>query len=167
MPEAGLKDDSQSFSLVLRSVQPEDEDFLQQVYAEHRKDELDQVSWDDEQRQTFLSQQFHAQLRHYSSHYPHGSHDIIVSGTTPIGRIYVDRGEEEIRLLDISLLIQYRCRGIGSVLMQNLLDEADRHKKPVRFYVYNMNRAVRFYERLGFQSIEDTGVHYFMERLPD
>lgn len=158
-------DDAQSFSPTLRSVQPADEHFLLDVYADHRKEELDQASWNAEQRQTFLSQQFHAQIHHYRSHYPQGNHDIILFDTTPIGRIYIDRGDEEIRLLDISLLSEYRNRGVGTVLMRNLLDETDRVAKPVRLYVYKMNQAVRFYERLGFQCVEDTGVHYFMERL--
>jgi GNAT superfamily N-acetyltransferase len=158
-------DDAQSLSLILRSVQPDDEPFLLDVYADHRKEELDQASWNAEQRQSFISQQFHAQLQHYRSHYPQGSHDIILFDTAPIGRIYIDRGDEEIRLLDISLLSKYRNKGFGAVLMRNLLDEADRLGKPVRLYVYKMNQAVRFYERLGFQCVEDTGVHYFMERL--
>ena len=156
----------QSSCLTLRSVLSADEGFLLEVYADHRKKELEQVSWNEVQEKAFLAQQFHAQLQHYSTHYPHGEHDIILFNTTPIGRMYIDRGEEEIRLLDISLLNEYRNRGIGSILMRNLLDEADRFGKPVRLYVYKMNSAVRFYQRFGFQYVEDTGVHYFMEWLP-
>lgn len=160
-------DNGRAAALSLRRVQPEDEQFLLELYGDHRREELDQASWKEEERRTFLCQQFQAQLQHYRTHYPQGEHHLILAGSTAIGRIYVDWGGSEIRLLDISLLSKYRNRGIGTVLMRGLLAEADRKQKPIRLYVYTMNRALRFYERLGFKCIEDTGVHNFMERCAD
>ena len=124
------------------------------------------VPWNAEERYEFIKMQFNAQQSHYQTHYPEADHDIIIQSGRPIGRLYVARLENEIRLLDITLLGQYRNQEIGSQLMLDLWQEAKAAKLPMRFYVAKGNRAVIFYQRLGFKITRDEEVYIFMEQDP-
>ena len=85
----------------------------------------------------------------------------------PIGRLYIDRSEDEIRLIDIALLPEHRGKGIGGSLMRQTLDEARLAGKPVRIHVEHNNPARRLYDRLGFRPVEDQGVYDLLEWRPE
>lgn len=149
-----------------RPVTLEDQEFLFQVYASTRDEELAPLGWDHAQREAFLEMQFTAQHGSYTSEFVDADFDIILLDDQPIGRLYVDRREDEIRLIDIALLPEHRNAGIGTALVRDLLEEAERSVKPVRLHVEVYNRARRLYQRLGFRTISDKGVYLFMEWLP-
>ena len=107
-----------------------------------------------------------AQRRHYQMAYPDAEHRIILFEANPAGRTLVSRTEQEILLVDIALLPEYRGRGIGEALIRELIDEATAKAVPVKLHVEKHNRAARLYDRLGFTVIGDTGVYYEMERRP-
>ena len=111
----------------------------------------------------FLTQQFTAQHQHYQTHYPDANFDVIMLDEQPIGRLYVARWENEIRLIDIALLPEYRHAGIGSHLLQEVMTEAAEVSKPLRMHVEKFNPALQLYKRLGFSTIDDRGVYWFME----
>ena len=68
-----------------------------------------------------------------------------------VGRLDVDFGDEEIFLLLIELLPTHQGRGIGSRLIQQLLDQAAVEGKPLALNVLEVNpRAYALYRRLGF-----------------
>ena len=149
--------------VTLRSVCVDDEAFLLQVYAGSRLDELSAASWDDSQREAFLKLQFAAQQHHYQSHFPDAEHRVILMGDRPIGRVYVARRTDELRILDIALLPEHRNCGIGSSIIKELLSEASKAGKPVRIYVESFNPSLRLFERLGFSPVQDIGTHLLME----
>src|SRR5947207_13643725 len=95
----------------LRPVSAADEDFILQVYASTREQELAQVPWSAEQKEAFVRMQYGAQKQHYAAEFPRASHDVIYAGETPVGRIYVDRGEDVMHILDVTLLPQHRGQG--------------------------------------------------------
>ena len=88
---------------------------------------------------------------------------MILEDAHPIGRLYVDRRPDEIRLIDIALLPSHRGRGIGSELTGGLLAEADRADLPLRLHVEADNPARRLYQRLGFREVADHGVYRLFE----
>lgn len=149
--------------VTLRSVCPEDETFLLQVYASTRVDELALAAWDDSHREAFLRLQFAAQQQHYQTHFPEGDHQLILVGDRPIGRIYVASTADEIRILDIALLPEHRNSGIGSSMIKKIVSEASKAGKPVRIYVESFNPSLRLFERLGFSSVQDIGTHRLLE----
>jgi ribosomal protein S18 acetylase RimI-like enzyme len=149
--------------LGFRPIAPADEEFLYRVYASTREEELAPVPWDDEQKEAFLRMQFAAQHSHYQEHYADARFEIVLAGEQPIGRLYVDRREDELRIIDIALLPEHRGRGIGGRLMRPLLEEAAAGGLPVRIHVERENPAMRLYERLGFRQTGDTGVYLLME----
>src|SRR3954471_13752764 len=98
-------------TVTLRPITPQDEEFLLQVYASARAEELAQVPWSDAQREAFLRAQLAAQHAHYKQHNPVATHDLILMDDEAIGRLYVARREQEIRILDITILPAHRSRG--------------------------------------------------------
>jgi ribosomal protein S18 acetylase RimI-like enzyme len=147
-------------------VRDGDEELLFAVYAGTRAEELAQVDWDDTQKESFLRMQFAAQSQHYSSHYPGAEFQIIVLHEEAVGRLYVHRRPDEIRVMDIALLPAFRGRGVGTMLMHELLAEGDRSRCSVSIHVEFFNPARRWYERLGFKPVASNGVYQLMERLP-
>lgn len=148
----------------LRKVRDEDHNFLLELFASTREKELAMVPWSDEQKKIFITQQHNAQHTHYMQSYTNGSFDIIEDDETPVGRLYVDRGAEDIRIIDISLLPSHRNRGIGTHYLSTLLTESEKSGKPVTIHVEKENPARSLYERLGFQIKDDLGVYLFLER---
>ena len=149
-----------------RPMELGDEEFLFLVYASTRAEELAAVPWDAAQKEAFLRMQFRAQHTHYLSHYPEASYAVLFLAGQPAGRLYLDRRDEELRILDIALLPEHRNRGIGTALIREVMDEAASAGKPVRLHVESFNPAYRLYTRLGFTPISDTGVYTLMEWRP-
>jgi ribosomal protein S18 acetylase RimI-like enzyme len=149
--------------IILRPAGPEDEQFLYQVYASTRAEEMARVPWEPAQQEAFLRMQFDAQLQHYRTHNPEASHDLILRDGVPIGRLYVARREREIRILDITLLPDFRHQGIGTPLIKELMVEAAGAGQPLTIYVESFNPSLRLFERLGFKKIEDDGINRLME----
>jgi len=152
--------------ITLRPITPEDQGFLYQVYASTREEELAPLGWDEAQQEAFLEMQFRAQHTFYQGQFRGAQFDIVLLNKEPIGRLYVDRREDEIRIVDIALLPAHRNRGIGSALLRDILAEGQRDGLPVRIHVEYFNRALHLYERLGFRQISETGVYYLMEWSP-
>jgi GNAT superfamily N-acetyltransferase len=153
-------------TIELRPVEAVDEELLFRVYASTRVEELAVVPWDDGQKDAFLRAQFDAQDRWYREHYVGASYDVVLVDGEPCGRLYVYRGDAEIRIVDIALLPTQRGNGVGSALLRELLAEADAAGKPVTIHVERFNPALRLYERLGFFVAEDKGVYLLLERTP-
>jgi len=145
----------------------EDTPFLYRLYASTRAGEMALIAWDDAQARAFLSMQFDAQSRYYAVQYPHASFDIVELAGDPIGRLYVDRGEQEIRVIDISLLPEFRGQDIGGTLMRGVLGEARANGKRVSIHVEQSNPAKRLYQRLGFLTISENGIYHLMEWTAD
>ena len=151
----------------LRRVTDADNEFLVAVYASSRAAELAQVDWDESQKDAFVRWQYERQKEEYDARYPDARYDIILLDGVPAGRIWVGTSETEIRLLDIALLPDFQNRGIGTQLLGELIDEATRTNKALRHMVFVLNdNAYRFYERLGFETIEDLGGYKHMEWKP-
>jgi GNAT superfamily N-acetyltransferase len=150
-------------SITLRPIQPEDMAFLYEVYASTRQEEMAMVEWDEAQQTAFLQMQFAAQHQYYQENYTDAVFLVILLDNRPVGRLYVARWAEEIRLMDVALLPAYRGAGIGSGLLRALMAEATQAGKPLRIHVEKQNPALRLYERLGFRPIVDRGVYWFLE----
>ncbi len=150
----------------LRPITDHDREFLRALYASTRAAELAPVPWPDEVKAAFLAEQFGFQDAHYRAHFPRADLLLVMYEGAAIGRIYVDRSESDISLIDIALLPAYQRRGIGSALLAELLDEADARPRAISLHVEPNNPAYRLYARLGFALIENRGVYDFLRRAP-
>ncbi len=150
-------------NLSLRQTESADEAFLETVYADTRRDELAIFNWRREQENAFFKMQFEMQTRAYRMQFPDAFYYIVEITKKPVGRLIVEHGEREIKLIDISLLAEFRNRGIGAVIIENLKAEAAAGGKSLFLRVLKTNMsAKRFYERLGFAVIENADLHFAM-----
>jgi ribosomal protein S18 acetylase RimI-like enzyme len=151
------------FGLSFRPCTDADLPFLMEVYASTRREEVAQTGWPEATQRAFLASQFEAQHRYYRMAYTQAEWLVIERDGEPIGRLYVDERERELRIVDIALLPGSRGKGLGAAL---LLDIIASTPKIVSIHVEMNNPAMGLYRRLGFTEIEQQGVYFLMERPP-
>jgi ribosomal protein S18 acetylase RimI-like enzyme len=151
-----------SADVVLRPATEGDEPFLYRVFQTTRERELEMLA--PHYREILARHQYNAQRTHYHAYFPDSRHDIILHGSEAIGRLWVDRRPDHILILDIAIVPEARSKGIGTLLLQELIEEAARECKVLRIHVEQFNPALRLYQRLGFQTKETNGVYFLMER---
>jgi ribosomal protein S18 acetylase RimI-like enzyme len=150
----------------LRPVADDDRAFLVELYGSVREEELAPLQWDDATTSAFIEQQFSAQDAHYRANYPGATLDVIEVDGSPAGRLYVHRGADDIRIMDIALTPAFRGRGIGTALLGDLIEEADASGRKLSIHVELNNPARRLYQRLGFLPAGEHGVYVLLERPP-
>jgi ribosomal protein S18 acetylase RimI-like enzyme len=138
------------------------------VYASTRAGELAQLPWSEAEKRVFLAMQFDAQDRDYRGRFPGARFDVVEQDGAPIGRLIVERGADEIRVLDIALLPEHRGAGAGSALLRELQAEAAARSQRVAIHVERANPARRLYERLGFRvEADEDAIYLFMVWRPE
>ena len=150
----------------LRPVRESDDPFLLSLYASTRAAEMAVVPWSDEQKDAFVKMQFAGQKSGYANDYPDAQHSIICVDEEPVGRIYLSRSPDSFHILDITITVRFRNKGIGSAVLREILQEADHASKLATIYVENFNPSQSLFERLGFRvaSLKDFSV--LLERQP-
>jgi ribosomal protein S18 acetylase RimI-like enzyme len=149
---------------VLRPIGPDDREFLFQLYASTRQEEFAGVGLDRAQLEALLRMQWSAQQRWYETAYAPAENFIVMDGEVPVGRIIVQHGATAAILVDISLMPEHRRRGIGSLLIRDLIEQCSRKKVSLRLQVLRTNPAVQLYLRLGFTRTGEDGMYLQMER---
>ena len=152
--------------VTLRPATEADLPLLQRIYSGTRQTELANVPWTDEQKETFLAMQFHAQHTDYHQNYADAAFDIVEREGVPVGRLYLQQCPDEVRILDIAILPEHRSQGLGTALLNEVISDAVNVGKPVTIHVEKYNPALRLYQRLGFVEIGGNDVYLLMERLP-
>ena len=142
---------------------PDDGDFLLSVYASTRP-ELTGLGWPGQHQDAFTRMQFDAQTRHYRDSFPDAAYSVICVDGEPAGRLIVNYAGDQILIVDIALLPEFRRTGIGSGLVRRLLERADAGHLPVRCHVLHDSTARRFWEYAGFAAQGSDGVYVAMER---
>ena len=156
---------SERAELHLRPFAPEDEAFALELYRSVRGEELALLGWDQLQQELFLKMQLRARDQSYLMYYPSLDDRIIVFNNRPAGRLILSRTAEALRLVDISLLPQYRGTGLGTSLIKDILAEAEATSREVHLQVEKTNpQALRLYKRLGFTVTGENQTHVQMER---
>ncbi len=150
----------------LRAATDDDREFLIGLYGSVRAEELAMVAWEEGQREAFVRMQFDAQDTEYRRINPSGTFDVIELHGRPVGRLYVDRRPAEIRIVDISLLPEFRGAGIGGGLLDGLMQEAAASGRRLTIHVEITNRAESLYTRLGFVEAARQGPYRRMEWTP-
>lgn len=153
-------------SISFRPTTDEDSPFLRDLYASTRAEEMNLVPWPGEQKEVFLTMQYRAQAAHYEKYYPDCEFSIIEWNGRAVGRLYVHRQDDDIRIVDIALIPEVRGQGIGGLLLAEILDEGKATNRQVSIHVEHYNPAMKLYERLGFQHVDTNGVYHLMVWKP-
>ncbi len=150
----------------LRPVEEKDQLFIESVYRSTRERELSLTNWAEPQRQAFIVMQSMAQAAAYQKNYPGAMFQIISFNKKDAGRLYVWENENEIRIIDITLLPSFRGKGIGTYILQELIDRSAAVHKKLSLHAEPDNPALKLYQRMGFVYISNNGRHLYMERDP-
>ena len=150
-----------TLAFALRPALPADVDFEHFLYASTR-DDLRPLG--PEVFDGLVGMQFRAQSMSIRLDHPQADKKIVVVEDAPAGRLIVDESGEQITVIDVSLLPEYRGQGIGTSLLRGVLAQADRMGRAIALHVEKQSRAVRLYERLGFLISGDSGLYFEMLR---
>jgi ribosomal protein S18 acetylase RimI-like enzyme len=150
----------------LRPVEEKDTAFIEAVYRTTREAELNFTNWSEHQKNAFISMQSAAQHSEYKTKFPGARFQIIIYNKKDAGRFYTWENETGIRLVDITVLPQFRGKGIGKYLLQQLIERSNKTQKKLSLHVEPSNPVLKLYQRLGFIYIKNNGRHYYMEREP-
>jgi ribosomal protein S18 acetylase RimI-like enzyme len=149
-----------------RPTRDEDRQFLVELYASTRWEEVAQTGWPVETRLVFLGQQFELQSIHYAKYRPDAERMVIERDGEPIGRLDVDENADRLHIVDISLAPAARGGGIGTAILDDLQRLARESDRKVSIFVEKQNPALSLYRRLGFVPIREEGAYDFMQWAP-
>lgn len=146
-----------------RPASADDIDFLYRVFASTRADELALAGWPEPQQEAFLRMQFRIRGQSYAAGYPDAQQTVLLAEGASVGSALVCRRKDEISLVDIAILPEFRGRGLGARWILRLIGESVRARVPLRLSVFRGSRAVSLYARLGFRQISEDGMYIGME----
>ena len=152
--------------VTFRIIENDDQEFLFQLYAGTRAEEMSYALMSEGDKDHFLRGQFAMQSESYHLNYIGAVHRIIQLDDVDIGRLIVLRTDRLMRIIDLSIHPHWQGRGIGTDILRSLLNEAHGDKVPVRLSTVIGGRAQRLYARHGFRVIETAGHHHEMEWAP-
>jgi GNAT superfamily N-acetyltransferase len=127
-----------------RPAVAEDGDFLFAVFAQTMRTVIEQTwGWDPAWQRTEFDRRFAA---HDAS--------VVEAGGRPIGWLLLERSDESIFIHELQLLPEYQGQGLGTAIVQDIVEQAGRRGVPVELSVVPANpRAQQLYERLGFEVV--------------
>jgi ribosomal protein S18 acetylase RimI-like enzyme len=136
--------------LTLRAAAASDQAFLQQLYASTR-DDLRLIPADPGMIAKLIDMQQHLQTVGYRNQFPDATHQIVLHHNAAVGRVVVNVGSAEIRLVDFALLPAARKRGFGRAILHALQQMAAAKSLPLTLRVSTDNpHAKRLYLATGF-----------------
>ena len=146
----------------LRPEKGSDLKFVRNLFAQTRVD-VTFSALPPEQKQQFIEMQFNAQREHYRTRVPNPEFLIVEYEGRRIGRLYLSRPGDELRVVDITIDGQFRGQGAGKTLLRALQAEARMSGIPVTLHAEKHGNMVEYYKTLDFEVIEEKTAHFFMK----
>jgi GNAT superfamily N-acetyltransferase len=149
--------------LALRAPTTDDRALFFRVFASTRAEELAMMPLAPPQKEALLAMQFEARERDYTARHRASERFVVERRGEPVGTLWLDRTDHEIRVLDVALLPEHRNQGLGTELLSSLVREARDRRLPLRLSVLAHGPARRLYERLGFEAVGEASLYISME----
>lgn len=109
-------------------------------------------AWDESRQDSF-----------FKKDRPSAEHEILLCDGAPCGYVCVEEYPDYVHVRELVILPEYQRRGIGSLFLRKVLEQAKARQVPVKLGVLRENRAVSLYRRLGFREYERTRTHIMMQ----
>jgi len=136
--------------LALREASAADQGFLEALYFSSRED-LHQAVADAAMLKQLIALQQRTQEVGFRHGFPNAAHLILQQGGQSIGRVVVDTGPSDMRLVDIAIAPPARRNGAATAVLRALQAAAQSQGLPVSLAVSKSNHAARkLYLGLGF-----------------
>lgn len=143
-------------SFDIRPATPGDFDFLFSLKKNAEYDAIKAVfGWDEE-----LQQRIH--LEEWQEEQPT---IVTVDGKAAGSFLLQDKGEH-FYFCRFFLLAHYHGKGMGSKVLQQCIEVADRQCKPIQLCYLQGSRVGRLYQRFGFQITSEDNAFIYMKREP-
>jgi ribosomal protein S18 acetylase RimI-like enzyme len=137
--------------LSLRPARPSDRAFIESLYNSTR-DDLRLIDADRDFIETLIDQQHHAQTLGYSERFPDAVYFIVEVQQERIGKVSIDFNQNEIRIIDLSLIPTARGKGYGAEIIRALKKASCSVCTPLVLNVYKNNFiAKQLYQTEGFK----------------
>jgi ribosomal protein S18 acetylase RimI-like enzyme len=140
--------------LSYRAALDDDRDFLYTLHRQVMQEYVEDTwgAWDEDWQREYFLQNFHpAHLQ------------IIQFNGVDVGTLHIQDRAEELFIANLAILPAYQRQGIGTAVIQTLIETAASQGKPVALQVLKVNRGARsLYQRLGFGVTGETDTHYIM-----
>jgi GNAT superfamily N-acetyltransferase len=155
-------------NLAVRPALPQDEIFLYELYVAIRGPQFDRAPIAAAQKEQLLRMQFQAQTSSYTYQFPNSCYHIVLLDSKPVGRLWVAPSDGGLVLVDIGIHPDVQSKGLGTVLVKRVQEEAQKAKLPIRSTVDRFNPgSLKFHQRLGFQVVREDQLQYYMEWRPE
>jgi len=149
-------------AVTTRPTSDDDSMLLFELYASSRAEELSRSGWVTPQQRSFFRMQAQNQELYFQRHYDHLDRRTICINGFSAGRVLIDRPGHAITVVDLALLPAFRGRGVGSLLIRSILQEAAEKRLPVHLEAPKRGDVFVHCEQLGFRCIEDAGDRWHM-----
>ena len=147
--------DSENPNFTLRPATEGDFSFIHALRAAGLRAYIDPVwGWDDA-----------AQFDRFRARFDPAVFVVIVFDGRDVGVMAVEWKSGEALLTDLYICQEWQNRGLGAAVLGSIISEATRRGVPVTLKVLKNNPARRLYERLGFQLVNETESHYWMQTV--
>ena len=136
--------------LSVRPSSTSDQPFLNQLFKSTR-DDLDFIDGELDFIEHVKESQQEAQADSYQDMFPNAMYFVIEYHNERAGRVILDFGANEIRIVDISLIPAARGKGLATGVLQGFIHCAEQARAPLKLAVLSRNVAAKgLYAKLGF-----------------
>lgn len=144
-------------SYTLRDRTPEDDAFLVRAHHAGLRPSIEAAfgPWDAAVQDRFAAEWL-----------ARGTPRIVLVDGEPAGYLETEDRPTQVYVSNIVLLPAFQSRGIGTRILQDVIEDANARSLPVQLQVFKVNPARELYERLGFKQIGETEHHIQMLRPP-
>ena len=141
-------------SLRLRKATAGDSEFAYSVKRAALREYVEQVwGWNEGEQLRLHEQRFRSQ-----------DFQVVSVAGTDVGIVALVAEADCLKVNQLLLVPEHQGRGIGRACMLLIMEEARALSVPVRLRVMKVNqRALRFYQQLGFEHTDETDTHHLLE----
>ena len=137
----------------LRPAEKTDFEFLYRLKAECLREYVEEIwGWDEAY-----------QRQHFTRSFDPTRMQIIVCHDHDVGALSIEDKGFERYLAGFYIMPDWQNRGLGTTILQDVIERLRAPGIPVRLQVLKVNPARRLYERLGFEIYDESDTHYLME----
>ena len=151
--------------VIVRDATADDAEFLRGLFFEIRAPDFLIAGLVGESLDQLLNQQDNAMRTYYDQVYAEALYEILEVNGQPIGyQATIDI--DTLHLIDIAITSDFRGKGIGTKQMIDIQTRAKALDKALTLTVEKFNPALRLYQRLGFQTYQETDIYLRMRWEP-
>lgn len=108
------------------------------------------------------------QKNDFSTHFEPEHISLVIADNQAVGYCQIEDQGQQLLIRMLLLVPEYQRQGIGTRLLNNVIQSAKAQSKSIKLYVFKRNLSARaFYERHGFRIENETSNSFIMGLRPD